>query len=252
MWEAHQWSAALIGERCGVSPSTVYRVLRRNGVVISESEIRLRKRRTTPEQDAEIVRRYLSGESAADLAAAYGFSFHISVIQRVRAAGHQPRPAGGRVQPISDEVGAEILRLRNEEGLSQEETAKRLGIGQTRISRFLIQNGHRTWELTRHPQFNGVVKNQGGYVLRKLDDADPFFVMATVHGYVLEHRYVMARALGRPLTRSETVHHINGDRADNRLENLQLRFGPHGRGAVFRCGDCGSHNVIPERLPERG
>ena len=59
---------------------------------------------------------------------------------------------------------------------------------------------------------------QNGYIMRKVNNHPN----EDVRGYVAEHRLIYERYLGRFLDKKEVIHHINGNRADNRLENLQI------------------------------
>lgn len=68
----------------------------------------------------------------------------------------------------------------------------------------------------------GKIKDNYGYILILVERDSPFLPMANQDRYVFEHRLVMAKYLGRCLLKTEYVHHKNGIKDDNRLENLEL------------------------------
>lgn len=73
----------------------------------------------------------------------------------------------------------------------------------------------------------GRTKASNGYIWIRVWEKHP---RQTSHGYVLEHVLVMEKHLGRYLLPGETIHHKNGIRDDNRIENLELWMGRHGKG----------------------
>jgi hypothetical protein len=64
-------------------------------------------------------------------------------------------------------------------------------------------------------------KSLGNRVKKRSGNKD-YWQLLTLQGYRYEHRLIMESLLGRPLLRSEHVHHRNGDGLDNRPENLML------------------------------
>jgi len=90
----------------------------------------------------------------------------------------------------------------------------------------------------------GRTKTAHGYILIKMIPSDLFYAMAPKSNYVFEHRLVMAQHLGRILLRSEQVHHINGNKQDNRIENLDLMPDSKGHHIYSACSNCSLRKEI--------
>lgn len=73
---------------------------------------------------------------------------------------------------------------------------------------------------SRHHRWNpGRMLTEHGYVKVRVGKSHP---LADPNGYAYEHHLVICSAIGRLLRPGEVVHHKNGDKTDNRLENLEL------------------------------
>lgn len=138
-------------------------------------------------------------------------------------------------------------------GMSLLPLARKWHTSRNRLRRLLTEAGRtvepRPAKGARHAAWKG---GRGldtkGYVSVLLRPDDPLWCMANRKGRVLEHRLVMARHLGRPLVDTETVHHKDGNKENNLIQNLQLRTANHGPGSSFVCADCGSSNVTATEL----
>ncbi len=118
--------------------------------------------------------------------------------------------------------------------------------GEPRFLRCQPCAGRHRWAHRSVHWRGGRVKTTFGYIESYVQRGHPLFDMAIPShkgygggGYIKEHRLVMAQHLGRSLHRWEVVHHINGVKDDNRIENLEL------------LANSGKHNTQIERELKR-
>lgn len=230
-----------IREKLGIGKNNVHRILKRHNVKIRTKGGRYK---LSIDQKKEIKKLYESGVNSGVLCKQFGCAYS-TLRSAIKELGGKTTRCGCQKKELTKKDIDNIIQLYKS-GYSQKKIGTLYNLQQCTISSLLKKNKINTRynKGENHSNYKGGrLLTSGGYILVLLDNNDPYYCMTNSLSYVLEHRLVMAKFLGRPLTKNETVHHIDGDRTNNKIDNLQLRHGKHGKGTCYKCLNCGSFNV---------
>lgn len=100
------------------------------------------------------------------------------------------------------------------EGKTTSEIAEILGMSKTGV----LQAAKKAGVRTNDKYHKGFIETYNGYILVKAPDHPG----ADCKGYVREHRLVMEKYLGRYLEDGEIAHHVDGNKKNNAIDNLEL------------------------------
>lgn len=153
---------------------------------------------------AELAREYESGKTLKDVAQMIGTTMNTTA--RIL------REAGCCIRKRGNVPGRKMPRW-----VVEKAAESRRGMKMSDMARQHMSDAKKS----HHDGYNSIGHkkvNDNGYVMVFAPDHP----MAMTSGHVYEHRLVMEKAIGRLLRPDEIVHHINHDRTDNRIENLQL------------------------------
>lgn len=188
-----------------ISNATLFGILKRNNVEVNRAP------KTTDALKEQVRELYLSGMSASDIAKIVHRSTRHVYTMLYKTNTPRRRSGVPKGYKRSDEFKEKISRANT----GSKHFNWKGGIH--------ILNGYRYILCPDHPSIK--TRSRGS------------------DRYVAEHRLVMEEYLGRYLLPTELVHHINGIRDDNRIENLTIVQSDNHYGTI-KCPHCGKEFVI--------
>jgi hypothetical protein len=212
-------NAPLLSCETGISKSAIYSSLRRQGIQRERQGAR-----PDMEKERRIVELFQELKSTRLVSDRMGIPLNRIHYALKKAQIETPR-IGRRHNPYAAcDVNAEKVLKMCEDGCSLSEIGEAVGTKGEEVKKFLRRHGinkefPKATYGERHYAWKGRLIDKNGYVMIHCKGHPN----ARKHThYIFEHRLVMEDSLGRFLLPTEVVHHINGVKNDNRIENLQL------------------------------